>query len=326
MKKLLNLEDLTQKEAYELFAKFSEYSREKQSAILALLRVKKETIEEILGAIEYFRQYSTNITHNLEVVDIVGTGGDATGTFNISTAASLVVASCGVLVTKHGGKSVTSKSGSQDVAQALGIKILENGKEALRKLHETNYTYLWAPLFNGELKKYGSLRKNIGFPTIFNIIGPLLNPMQPKRCVIGVYRRDLMHKVAELLKIQKINHALVVNSDDGLDEISISDKTRVVEIKHGDVKEYDITPEYLGLARANLSQVKGGDAIENAKIINNIFSGEINGAKLDVVLLNAAAGLYVAGKVNNLLDGVLLAKDIIKQGRATALLNKIRVL
>ncbi|RZI47642.1 anthranilate phosphoribosyltransferase [Rickettsiales endosymbiont of Peranema trichophorum] len=324
IKKLLNLENLTQTEAYELFAEFDQYTQEKQASILALLRAKNETTEEILGALQYFGQYSTNIMHDFEVVDIVGTGGDGVGTFNISTAASIVIASGGVFVAKHGGRSATSKSGSQDVIEALGIQIPKTAEEVLQYLREINYAYLWAPLFNEAIKKYGSLRQKLGFPTIFNILGPLLSPMHTKRGVIGVYRRDLMQKVAEVLITQGVNHALVVHSDDGLDEISISSNTHVIEIKGISTKEYDLNPDDFGVSKAPLSDVRGGNALENATIICDILSGAINGPKLDIVLLNAAAGLYVSGKSTSIADGILLAKDALKQGKATRLLNKIK--
>ncbi len=251
MQKLLDLKNLTQNETYELFSRFSEYDAKKQSAILTLLRVKKETTEEILGAFQYFNQYVTDIHHDVEVVDIVGTGGDGAGTFNISTAASLVIASSGALVAKHGGRRSTSQVGSQDVIQALGIPIPQTGDDCIRNLRETNYTYLYAPLFNEGLKQYGPLRKKLGFPSIFNILGPLLNPMRPKRCVLGVYRKDLMQKVTEVLKLQGVKHALIVHSEDGLDEISISSNTHVVEIKEGIVEKYDLYPEQFGLFQSS---------------------------------------------------------------------------
>jgi anthranilate phosphoribosyltransferase len=324
IKKLLNLENLTQKEAYELFNEFAAYEPEKQSAVLALLRAKKETTEEIFGALQYFAQHSINITHDLEVVDIVGTGGDGMGTFNISTAASIVMASCGVLVAKHGGRSATSKAGSQDVVQALGIQIPQTAEESLKTLQQTNYTYLWAPLFNEELKKYGGLRQKLGFPTIFNTLGPLLNPMRPKRCLIGVYRKDLVQKVAEVLAAQMVNHALVVHSDDGLDELSISSNTHVIEVKGISIKEYDLIPQDFGFSKTQLSDVRGGDATENATIICDILSGAIKGPKLDIVLLNAAAGLYVAGKSASIAEGVPLVKAAIEKGKAIQWLNKLR--
>lgn len=324
IKKLLNLENLTQQEAYDLFTEFAEYEPEKQSAVLALFRAKKETTEEIFGALQYFSQHSTNIVHDLEVVDIVGTGGDGMGTFNISTAASIVMASCSVLVAKHGGRSATSIAGSQDVVKALGIQIPQTVEESLKSLRQTHYTYLWAPLFNEELKKYGALRQKIGFPTIFNIIGPLLNPMRPKRCVIGVYRRDLVQKVAEVLAAQMVNHALVVHSDDGLDELSISSNTHVIEVKGTSIKEYDLIPQDFGFSKAQLSDVRGGDSAENATLICDILSGALNGPKLDIILLNAAAGLYVSGKAASIAEGISLAKAAIEQGKAILLLNKIR--
>lgn len=324
MKKLLNLENLTQQEAYELFSEFPQYEPEKQASILALLRAKIETTEEILGALQYFGQHSTKIRHDLDVVDIVGTGGDGIGTFNISTAASIVIASCGALVAKHGGRSATSKTGSHDAAEALGIQISHSAEESLKTLQQINYTYLWAPLFNKELKKYGSLRQKIGFPTIFNIIGSLLNPMRPKKYVIGVYRKDLVKKVAEVLAVQNVTHALIVHSDDGLDELSISSNTNVIEIKDTSITEYSLNPDDFGFSKGKLSDIRGGNSATNATLIYDILSGTINGSKLDIVLLNAAAGLYVAGKSSSIADGISLAKSAIEQGKAMLLLNKIR--
>ena len=324
MKKLLKLENLTQPEAYELFTQFALYAPEKQSAILALLRAKTETVEEILGALQYFRQHATVIAHDLDIIDIVGTGGDGACTFNISTAASIVMASCGALVAKHGGKSATSISGSQDAIQSMNIGTPCSVEEALENLRQTNYTYLWAPLFNTELKKYGALRQKIGFPNIFNIIGPLLNPMRPKRCVIGVYRRDLLQKVAEVLAGQEVHHALVVHSDDGLDEISISTHTHVIEINRKHTKEYTLKPQDFGFYKAQLSDIRGGNPTENAALICDILSGKIHGPKLDVVLFNAGAGLYVSGISHSIAEGISLAKVAIEQGNTISLLNKLR--
>lgn len=323
IKKLLKLENLSKEESYELFSKFSDYEVEKQSAILALLRAKKETTEEIMGALEHFTQSSQVIEHDFDIIDIVGTGGDGVGTFNISTAASLILASCGVFVAKHGGRSATSRAGSQDVIHALGIQTPQSTQEILELLKEHYYTYLWAPLFNGELKRYGQLRKKLGFPTILNILGPLLNPMRPKKCLIGVYRRDLIPKVAQVLKAKGLQHGLVVHSDDGLDEISISSATSCAEIKNGAIKEYRVNPEDFGVPKAAISDLIGRDTAENATIIQGILTSNIKGPKLDVVLLNAAAGLYLAGKSETIAHGVSLAKNAVKSGKALELLNKL---
>ena len=324
MDKLLKLDNLSIKESYSLFSKFSEYSLEKQSSILALLRAKHETTEEILGALQYFNEYSQTINHAFDIVDIVGTGGDGIGTFNISTTASIVVASCGVYVAKHGGRSATSLSGSKDVIQKLGIGIPSTTVECVQYLQKNKYVFLFAPLFNSELKKYGILRKNISFPTIFNILGPLLNPMKPKKWLIGVYRKDLMHKLADILKLQNVKHAMIVHSKDGLDEISISDSTEILEIKDGYIQHYEIKPEYFGLPIANITQLKGGDSTENSIIIQDILSNKINGPKLHIVLLNAGASLYISGKTNSIADGIMMAKKTIENGSALALLNNIR--
>ena len=324
MNKLFNVENLSKAEAYKLFTEFALYAPEKQSAILAFLRCKTESIDEIQGALQHFQKYSSHIVHDHEVVDICGTGGDGASTFNISTAASILMASCGALVTKHGGKGVTSLSGSQDVIQALGIQTPHTSKESLQILQKTNHVFLWAPMFNSELKKYAALRQKIGFPSIFNVIAPLLNPMQPKRCLIGVYRQDLLLKVAEILAARKVNHALVVHSDDGLDELSISSDTHVIEVQGSSLKEYTISPENFGFSCAQLSDIKGGSSAENANLICDILAGRMDGPKLDIVLLNSGAGLYVAGISSSIAEGISLAKVAIKQGKAMELLNKLR--
>jgi anthranilate phosphoribosyltransferase len=318
MNALLTLKNLTQQETYHLFAELSDHNIAKQAACLALLRAKPETTAEVLGAMQYFEQYSHFIQHDMTIVDIVGTGGDGKGTFNISTAASIVMASCGCLVAKHGGKSAANASGSQCCAQALKLPMATNASDSIALLKQSSYVYLWAPLFNEKFKAYGPIRKMLGFPTIFNLLGPLLNPMKPKRCLMGVYRYNLMQTMATLLTMQGVQQAMVVHSEDGLDEISISGITHVMEIKDGFTQHYTIQPEDFGIRRARLSDVKGGDVSENAAIVQNILSGELKGPKLDIVLLNAAAGLYVAGKVASIIEGFSVAQHVIASGKAQA--------
>ena len=325
IKKLLHAQDLSQKEIYQLFAGFSENTIEKQAAILALLQAKPLAISEILGALVFFSQYRKRIQHDYDLVDIVGTGGDTLGTFNISTAASMVVASCGVFVAKHGGGSATSLAGSQNVIEALNIKMPKTSEDVLEDLKDRSYSYLSAPLFNSELSKYRQIRKSMGMPTIFNVLGPLLHPMQPKRMVIGVYSRDLMHSVAEILKSMKVRHAMVVHSKEGMDEISISHSTEVIEIKNQITKSYQISPTDFGFSYAKLTDVLGGNAYENANIITELFAGNLQGPKLDILILNAAAGLYVSGKATSLEQGIVLARLAIEEGRALRLLNTLRM-
>ncbi|MFI4919325.1 MAG: anthranilate phosphoribosyltransferase [Legionellales bacterium] len=316
--------NLTTNESHALFSQLATYPLAQQAEILKLFAQKKETAEELLGAVEALLEHSLPIDYPHEVVDIVGTGGDGLGTFNISTAASLVIASCGVTVAKHGGRRVTSHSGSTDVLEALGIPLLQTPEACIAHLKTRGYAYLWAPLFNSALKSFSEVRKHLGIPTILNTLGPLLNPIRPKRQVIGVYRRDLVPIVAQVLKSSGLQHALVVHSDDGLDEFSISAPSQVAELRDGLITEYRITPADVGLEYASLQDIAGGNVAENANIIRELFSGTINGAKLDVVLLNSAAGLLVAGKASTLKEGVEMARAAITSGSTDAFFTRLR--
>ncbi len=222
---LIDRKNLSRTQTYDLLSKLLEAPLEQQAAILALFSAKKECVEEILGSRDFFLEHSMKVDCPYDAIDLAGTGGDAIGTFNISTAASLVIASCGIHVAKHGGRNATSKSGSTDVLESLKIQLSNNPKEVLSSLKSNKFAYLSGPLFNPLLKHFRCLKKNIGIPNIFNIICPLLNPTQLKRQVIGVYSKDLLMSIATVLKASGSNHVLVVHSEDGLDEISISAHT-----------------------------------------------------------------------------------------------------
>ena len=260
-----------------------------------------------------------------DIIDLVGTGGDGMSTFNISTAASLVVASCGVYVAKHGGGRSTSLSGSADVITELGIQTYQSFSDIIKSLHQHHYAYLRASYFNDFLRSVAPLRKQLGFPTIFNVLGPLVNPLGPARQVIGVYKKDLLPIVAAILKKTGSVHALVVHAEEGLDEFSVSGINHVMEVKGGDITEYTVDPRSLGFPASTLQDVMGGTPEMNAQILQAIFSGELTGAKRDIVLLNAAAGLFVADKVSSLLDGIEMAREGIVSGRTLALLDSLRV-
>ncbi|MDR2737878.1 MAG: anthranilate phosphoribosyltransferase [Puniceicoccales bacterium] len=325
--KLLNGKNLTREESFNLFSRLSECPPEQQAAIIALLRAKHESTEEILGALDCFTTKTLAIKDPSippNVIDIVGTGGDCMGTFNISTTASIVISSCGVSVAKHGSKSWTSKSGSMDFVESLGIKFPETAEDVLRSLAAHNCAFLFASIFNGEFKKYGALICGIKMSTIFNICGPLMNPVNPKRQVVGVYRKDLVRTIAEVMKMRNFSHALVVHSADGLDELSVSAVSNVAEVSNGTIREYTVNPRDLGIAPSELSEIIGGNADQNRQIAIGILSGEITGAKLDIVALNSAAGLYVAGAVKTLKDGVKMARDAISSGQAMKQLNALR--
>ena len=316
--------NLTRSEAYSIFSRLSTYPLALQAAFIVLLTKKKESEAELLGMLDFMLEQSEPICSSYDAVDIVGTGGDAIGTFNISTAASLVIASCGVYVAKHGGRSVTSQSGSTDVLEALGIPVCRTSEACITGLETQGYTYMWGALFNPALRSFAALRKSLDIPTVFNILGPLLNPMQLKRQVIGVSRPDLLQSMASILKKKGSSHALVVHSDDGMDELSVSAATQVLELRHGKIKKYRLLPHEVGLNQSSLCDVAGGTALENAGIIRGIFEGRISGAPLDIVLLNSAAGLLVADKVAHLREGVDMARMAIASGKTAFFVNQLQ--
>lgn len=323
MEKIINLKTMSQTAMSKMFAEFIHYPNEKQCAILACLRAKKETADDILGMFNYFKNHCVTVPNDMTITDLVGTGGDGKGTFNISTAASLLAASAGALVAKHGGRSASGRVGSQDVADALGIKYEGEVDDVIFSLKKNGYIYLPATVFNPMLKQFGQLRRNLGFPTIFNLIGPLLNPMQPKRIVLGVYRKDLLETMAQVLKQLNYEHAMVVYAGDGLDELSLCKRNNLIELKGSHMVKYTIHPNDIGLSCNQVSALEGGDVYDNASIIVGVLSGKIIGPKRDVVVLNAAAGLYVSGVVSDLQSGVALAQASIENGAALKLLSQL---
>lgn len=323
LKQLISGAHFTSQQMYECCELLIRAPQAQQAAILALISAKGETVEELTGALRYLFEQATKFHYPEDVIDIVGTGGDRLKTFNISTAAGLVVASCGVKIARYSGRSVTSAAGSIDTLEALHIPIYDNVESICRSLDQYNYAILPAPLFNPVFKSFSPLRKELGIPTMFNILGPLSNPLHPKKQVIGVYRKDLMRKVAQVLQQFGSTHCMIVHGHEGLDELSISAPTYITELKNGIISEYEITPEAVGLKRASLEEILGGDAKENAKIIWDIFSGQKLGALLDIVLLNAAAGLVVAERASSLQEGIALAREAIQSGKTLKLLQTI---
>ena len=324
MQQLLKKTPFSMQESYRLFQNFHTSPIEQQAAILALLQTNECTAELLMGARQYLFEQTTKISPLYEVIDIVGTGGDNIGTFNISTAASLVVASCGVFVAKHGGRSVTSQSGSADVLEKLSIPTPTNQQSIQQNLSEHHFVYLSAALFNPLLQQFKSLRKSLSIPSIFNLLGPLLNPLSAKRAVIGVYDHNLIQPMVETLQQLGFIHALVIHSFDGLDEFSISASTHVAELKNNYIEYYIVKPQDLGLEQANLDTVLGGTASENATTIIDIVSNNLQGPKLDIVLLNAAAGLLIANKVSDLVSGIQMAKLAILNQKTAQLLNQLQ--
>jgi anthranilate phosphoribosyltransferase len=297
------------------------------AALLGALAARGETSAEIAGFASTLRDASNRLPlSNIEqqdLVDTCGTGGDASGSFNISTAAALVAAAAGVRVAKHGNRAVTSICGSADVLEALGIPIHLSPTEAAQALRTHNFAFLLAPSHHPQLKAVMPVRKALGVRSILHILGPLLNPAGARRQVMGVYQSRLVPLVANAMILLDIQHAMVVHGDGGLDELALSGPSEIAELRNGTVTQYTITPEELGLQRAPLSALSGGNAADNALILKAIFTGN-RGPARDVVLINAAAVLVVGGLASNLHDGIKLAATTINSGAVTRLINALQ--
>jgi anthranilate phosphoribosyltransferase len=249
------------------------------------------------------------------VVDTCGTGGDGKGTFNISTTAAFVVAACGLKVAKHGNRAMSSQCGSADVLEALGVKIDLNPEQVQKCLEKVGIGFMLAPVFHPSMKYAAAPRKEVGIRTVFNILGPLTNPAGARAQVLGVPEKSLTEKMANVLKMLDCQHALVVHGEDGLDEITVTGKTFVSELKKGSIKNYEVTPEEFGLPRAKPDSLKGGTAKDNAELLRSILSGK-KGPCRDIVLMNAAAALLAGDKVTTLGQGITLAEQAIDNGKA----------
>ena len=291
-------------------------------AFLVALRIKGETVEEITGAARIMRQKVAAIRAPEGVLDTCGTGGDMSHTFNISTTAAIVIAAAGVPVAKHGNRSVSSRSGSADVLEALGVKIDLSPEKVEKCLFETGFGFLFAPLFHPAMKYAVGPRREIGIRTIFNILGPLTNPAGAQRQIMGVFADRLTEPLAQVLSNLGSADAMVVHGQDGLDEITVSDGTRVSRCRAGGVETFYIAPEEFGVSRADVESLVGGDKDENAKILLSVLDGE-RGARRDVVLMNSAAALVVAGRAGDFRDAMLVAADSIDSGAARKKLQEL---
>ena len=315
------------------------------AALLMALRMKGETVEEIVGFAEAIRSAATPLPiagsvndsasqaldlsgtgrdalSESSLVDTSGTGGDACGTFNISTATAFVAAGAGVRVAKHGNRSISSKCGSADVMEALGVNIQLSPERAAQCLREIEICFLYAPDLHSSMKQVQKVRRELRLRTTFNLLGPLTNPARASGQIVGVYALEMVEKLAEALSMLGLRRALVVHGLDGLDEITITGPTRVAEARDGRVRTYEVDPEEFGMKRAVLADISGGDAVENAAIVREVLSGK-KSARRDVVLLNAAAALVAAGRVDHLGDGIPLAVRSIDSGAATEKLTAL---
>ena len=292
-------------------------------AFVTALRLNGETVNELIGMARIMRARSIKVNAGQPAIDTCGTGGDAAGTFNISTGAALVAAGAGLRVAKHGNRAMSSRCGSADVLEALGVKIDCNAAGIEYCIRETGIGFMFAPLFHPAMKYAAAPRREIGIRTVFNLIGPLTNPAGAQTQVIGVAEGAIVEKIALTLKGLGCRHALVVHSERGIDEIAIDGKTHICELRDGEIKSYDVSPADFGLPEAGVDSMKGGDAAENAEILRNIISGKTGGAQRDVVLMNAAAALLAGDEVNDLKRGFELAAEVIDNGQAAAKLEKL---
>lgn len=291
-------------------------------AILMGLRVRGEDVEEIAGAVSTMRAKMLRVEAPAEAVDVVGTGGDASGSYNISTCASFIVAGAGVPVAKHGNRALSSKSGAADVLMALGVKIDLAPEQIAQCIKEAGIGFMFAPAHHPAMKHVGPTRVEMGTRTIFNLIGPLSNPAGVTRQMVGVFARTWVEPIAEVLRTLGSTRAWVVHGSDGLDEITTTGPTYVAELKDGTIRSFEIAPEAFGIARAAPEALKGGDGAANALALRAVLAGEPS-AYADVALLNAAAALVVAGKTNEIGEGLEIARASLKGGHAEAALDRL---
>ena len=285
-------------------------------AFLAALRMKGETVTEITACAEVMREKGLKVEVPFDVMEIVGTGGDEVGTFNISTTSAFVVAAGGVPVAKHGNRSVSSKSGAADVLERLGARLDLTPEQNVEVLKKANMCFMFAQVYHTSMKNVGPVRKEMGARTIFNILGPLTNPARANMQLMGVYREDLVEPMAQVLSNLGVVRGLVVNGSDGLDEATMTGATHMCEIREGKFRTYDLTPEALGMRRCTLQDLVGGTPEENARISRDILTGKLKGPKRDAVILNSALSLYLGIDDCSIPECVKMANEIIDSGKA----------
>ncbi len=340
--KVVERRDLTEGEMIEVMNQImsGECTAAQIGSFITALRMKGETVEEITGAARVMRERATPIRVGTGVLDIdrdeinidqetildvVGTGGDGTNTFNISTTVSLVVSACGIKVAKHGNRSVSSACGSADVIENLGVNLEVTPEVVERCISEVGIGFLFAPALHGAMRHTIAPRREIGIRTIFNILGPLTNPAGADRQVMGVYREELVEKLAGVLKRLGCRHGFVVNGRDGMDEITLTAETAAAEVTPNGVRLFTITPEEFGFRRCDMQELKGGDAVANAAIVRDILNGA-QGPKRDVVLLNAAFALVAADRSASIAEAIRMAAQAIDSGAARGQLEKLVIL
>ncbi|MCR4648269.1 MAG: anthranilate phosphoribosyltransferase [Lachnospiraceae bacterium] len=324
--KIVNKEDLTYDEAYTVMNEImsGETTPTQNAAFLAALSTKSaraETTDEIAGCAAAMRAHATKVETNMDIFEIVGTGGDNAHSFNISTTSALVAAAGGMKVAKHGNRAASSKCGTADCLEALGVNIQQSPERCIELLNEVGMCFFFAQKYHSSMKYVGAIRKELGFRTVFNILGPLTNPGSPSMQLLGVYDDYLVEPLAQVLVSLGVKRGMVVYGMDKLDEISMSAPTKICEIRDGWYKTFTIQPEDFGFEKCTKDELKGGTPEENAAITLDILKGA-KGPKRNAVLLNAGASLYIGGKAETFADGVKLAAELIDSGKALEVLNK----
>ena len=324
--KIVNKEDLTYDEAYAVMNEImsGETSQTQNAAFLSALSTKSakaETTDEIAGCAAAMRDHATKVETDLDIFEIVGTGGDNAHSFNISTTSAIVAAAGGVKVSKHGNRAASSLCGTADCLEALGVNIDQDPAKCVELLNEVGICFFFAQKYHSSMKYVGAIRRELGFRTVFNILGPLTNPASPKRYLLGVYDEYLVEPLAQVLINLGVKRGMVVYGQEKLDEISLSAPTSICEFKDGWFKYYTITPEEFGFTSCTKEDLKGGTPEENAQITRDILNGA-KGPKRDAVLLNAGAALYINDKAASFKEGVALAAELIDSGKAMQLLEK----
>jgi len=324
--KIVNKKDLSFDEAYTVMNEImsGKTTATQNAAFLAALSTKSakaETTDEIAGCAAAMRACAVKVENNMDLFEIVGTGGDNAHSFNISTVSAIVAASGGMKVAKHGNRAASSLCGTADCLEALGVNIEQSPEQCIKLLNEVGICFFFAQKYHTSMRYVGAIRKELGFRTVFNILGPLTNPGSPKMQLLGVYDEYLVEPLAQVLINLGVKRGMVVYGQDKLDEISISSSTKVCEFKDGWFKSYILTPEYFGFERCSKDDIAGGTPEENAKIVLSILNGE-KGHKRNAVLINAGAALYIGNKAETIKDGIYIAESLIDSGKALKTLEK----
>ena len=322
IEKIVLKEDLTYDEAYTVMNEImnGETTPTQNAAFLAALSTKStkaETIDEISGCAQAMREHALTVDGgDMDTLEIVGTGGDRAGSFNISTTTAFVAAAAGIKVAKHGNRAASSKSGTADCLEALGANINLEPEKCVSLLKDAGFCFFFAQKYHASMKYVGSIRRELGFRTVFNILGPLTNPIKPSRQLLGVYDEYLLEPLAKVLTSLGVKNGMVVYGREKLDELSTAGETAVCEFNNGEYSSYVLTPEQFGLTRSTKKDLEGGTPEENAAITRDILSGKDRGPKFETVLMNAGAALYIAGKATDIADGIEKARELIDNGEA----------